>query len=257
VDFSLKPIRDEQGRVVMLIPEGRDITELKLAQQRETAMLKALATIGESAAVLAHEIKNPITAVNLALRAVADQLGEGQAEILEDLASRMKRLEKLMRRTLAFTKPLELQTEPCVPAELVRSAIASLQPEVDARETVVECESEEAPEVLADASLIEEVLTNLLRNALDALDSSGHIVLSTRAVSAGLVEFVVEDDGPGITAASQDSLFRPFFTTKSDGTGLGLAICKKIIEEHGGEIQACSSELGGARFRFTLPVAPA
>ena len=127
VDFSLKPIFDEEGAVVMLIPEGRDITELKLAQQRETAMLRALATIGESAAVLAHEIKNPITAVNLALRAVADQLGEGQAEILEDLASRMKRLETLMRRTLSFAKPLSLQLETCDLCEVVQSWLRLLR----------------------------------------------------------------------------------------------------------------------------------
>jgi PAS domain S-box-containing protein len=91
----------------LFIGAFRDMTELKAAQKAETAMLRSLATIGESAAVLAHEIKNPITAVNVALRAVAAHLGEDQKAVLEDLVARMKHLEHLMRRTLSFSRPLQ------------------------------------------------------------------------------------------------------------------------------------------------------
>ncbi len=254
VDFSLKPIRDEEGKVVMLIPEGRDITELKQAQQRETAMLKALATIGESAAVLAHEIKNPITAVNLALRAVADQLGEGQAEILEDLASRMQKLEKLMRRTLAFTKPLELQLAKCDPESLMQDSLQALLPEIESRQIRVDVSiGKNCPEVEVDANLIEEVFTNLMRNAIDALEDKGRIRMSAIQERSGGVRFRFEDNGPGLTESSEDSLFRPFFTTKAEGTGLGLAICRKVIEEHGGTIGTGKGNLSGACFEIWLP----
>ncbi|MFT7480878.1 MAG: PAS domain S-box-containing protein, partial [Gammaproteobacteria bacterium] len=113
IDFSLKPIRDEGGRVQLLLPEGRDITELKRAQRAETAMLRTLAAIGEGAATLAHEIKNPITAINIALRAVAEQLGEDDRVVLEDLASRMIRLEGLMRQTLSYATPLTIEKSTC------------------------------------------------------------------------------------------------------------------------------------------------
>jgi len=256
VDFSLKPIRDTAGEIVMLIPEGRDITELKQAQMRETAMLKALATIGESAAVLAHEIKNPITAVNLALRAVADQLGEGQAEILEDLASRMQRLEKLMRRTLAFTKPLEMQLEHTSPKSLLDDACQTLRPEFESKQVEVKATATETcPDVNVDSNLIEEVLTNLLHNAIDALEQGGRVRLSATAAPGGGVRLRVEDSGPGLTDSFEDSLFRPFFTTKAEGTGLGLAICRKIVEEHGGTITTAKGELSGACFEIWLPVA--
>lgn len=254
VDFSLKPIRDQNGKIVMLIPEGRDITELKQAQQRETAMLKALATIGESAAVLAHEIKNPITAVNLALRAVADQLGEGQAVILEDLASRMQRLEKLMRRTLAFTKPLEIKLERKAALAILNDAYETLRPEFEANKIPVKVSATKTcPDVKVDANLIEEVLTNLLRNAIDALEAKGRVRMTAARAPGNGVRFRIEDNGPGLTESSQESLFLPFFTTKAEGTGLGLAICRKIVEEHGGTIDIGKGDLGGACFEVWLP----
>ncbi len=257
VDFSLKPIFDENDEVVMLIPEGRDITELKQAQQREVAMLRALATIGESAAVLAHEIKNPITAVNLALRAVADKLGSDQAEILEDLVSRMQRLEKLMRRTLAFTKPLELQLERVNPRALLEEAAEALRPEIEDKEFKVKVSvKKNCRDVNVDSSLIEEVLLNLLRNAIDAHETGGLVHMSAASAARDRVRIRVEDDGPGMSESTLESLFRPFFTTKAQGTGLGLAICRKVIEEHGGTISAGKSKLGGASFEILLPAAP-
>jgi len=256
VDFSLKPILDDDGVVRLIIPEGRNISELKRAQRTETAMLRALATIGESAAVLAHEIKNPITAVNVALRAVAKQLGEDDSAVLEDLVTRMQRLEALMRRTLSFTRPLNLQLAPVRGQELFDIVVRGLRPEIVRRGANVDAQVD--PESLAfngDRQMLEEMLTNLLKNALESKSGPVRVALSMRALPGGGARIVIEDDGPGVAESLRENLFKPFTTTKSSGTGLGLAFCKKIVDEHGGEIQVTKSDaLGGARFEVRLPI---
>jgi len=253
MDFSLKPVCNAEGEVVLLIPEGRDISELKRAQRAETAMLRALATIGESAAMLAHEIKNPITAVNLALKAVAHQLGEDQQAVLEDLAGRMRRLERIMRRTLTFTRPIELKPEAVEIGALLRQVAEQLHAEAARRGAQIECEPGEGVlEVSGDLQLLDEVLTNVVQNALEALGAGGRVRLWAKA-DDDAVRIVVEDGGPGISAELMGKLFTPFATSKSGGTGLGLAFCKKVAEAHGGTIEAGASPLGGARFTLRLP----
>lgn len=256
VDFSLNPVRDEHGTVRWIIPEARNINDLKRAQRTETAMLRALATIGESAAVLAHEIKNPITAVNLALRAVARQLGEDDRVVLEDLVVRMQRLEGLMRRTLSFTRPLRLQVSSIKGAELVDQVVRALRPEIVRRGSDVRTVIEPpAMEFNGDRQLLDEVLTNLLKNALESKSGAVRVHIALRALAGGGVHVCVEDDGPGVAESLRSTLFKPFTTTKSSGTGLGLAFCKKIVDEHGGQIDVVrSTSLGGARFDVRLPV---
>jgi len=254
VDFSLKPVKDEAGRVVLLIPEGRDITAIKLAQRQETAMLRALAAIGEQAAVLAHEIKNPITAVNLALRAVADHIGEDQQAILEDLVSRMRRLEELMRRTLSFAKPLELRREVIDAQTLFEDTIAHVRTELDKGGAHARAlPAAKKIQLVGDAHHIEEVLSNLIRNAVEAKGLGVHITLSAESEKSGWARIHVDDDGPGIPADLRPNLFKPFTTTKRKGTGLGLAICRKIVEEHGGTIAIEDAPTGGARFVLRFP----
>jgi len=254
IDFSLKPLRDEQGRVLMLLPEGRDIGEIKRAQRAETGVLRALATVGESAALLAHEIKNPITAVNLALRAVADQLGEDQQEVLGELATRMQRMEQMLRRTLSFARPLELKRVRLEPRAFVEACLARLASQVARRGARVELRApHELPPLLADEQLLEEVLANLVTNALEAQEGAASVVVSLAAAGRELV-LAVDDDGPGIPDSVRATLFRPFVTSKPQGNGFGLALSRKVVEEHGGTIQAGPSALGGARFEIRLPV---
>ncbi|MCY2958873.1 MAG: PAS domain S-box protein [Planctomycetota bacterium] len=255
IDFSLKPVKDESGRVVLLIPEGRDISELKRAQRAETAMLRAFAAIGESAALLAHEIKNPITAVNVALRAVATELGEDHRVILEDLVTRMQRVEQMMRRTLSFTKPLDLRSSPCTARELFASVREHLQSDIARYEADLRVEiPAEDVSFACDHQLLRDVLANLVTNALEAKGRGALVTLSASRCVDGSVVLAVEDDGPGIPESMIDSLFRPFVTTKSKGNGLGLAICRKVVEEHGGTITAERGRTRGARFEIRLPL---
>jgi PAS domain S-box-containing protein len=253
VDFSLTPVKDESGRVVLLIPEGRDVSELKAAQRSETSMLRALATIGESAAVLAHEIKNPITAVNVALRAVAGALGEDHKAVLEDLVARMQHLEQLMRRTLSFAKPLDMHPAACDAARLFADTIERLRTRIVQTGSDVSTEVEVgAVHFRADPHLLEEVLSNLVANAIEAKGRGARVILSASVSGKAGVVLSVQDDGPGIPEAQRLSIFKPFVTTKASGTGLGLAICRKIVEEHGGTIRVEDGSSGGVRFVIRL-----
>jgi signal transduction histidine kinase len=190
----------------------------------------------------------------LALRAVAHQLGEDQAAVLDDLVARMQRLEGLMRRTLTYTKPLQLRMSVVEPRDLLEQVVKQLRPEIVKRGVSVRCESGTgALSIECDRQLLDEVLTNLLTNALEALQSGGQIVLCASRLKHARVEISIDDNGPGIPAALAATLFNPFTTSKPQGTGLGLAFCRKVIDEHGGSIQTRPSKLGGARFEIQLP----
>jgi len=241
IDFSLKPILGEDGRVQRLLPEGRDVTELKRAQRAETAMLRTLAAIGEGAATMAHEIKNPITAINIALRAVASELGEDDRVVLEDLASRMKRLEALMRQTLSFATPLVVDRTTCDARSILENARLLLRESLAEAGTRVTVDVDPDGLTLEGAqSHLEDVIVNLLGNALEALEEGGEIRLSARCSSPSEICLSVEDDGP-------------FVTTKPQGTGLGLAISQKVVDAHEGRLEIGESTLGGARFSIYIP----
>jgi two-component system, LuxR family, sensor kinase FixL len=254
IDFSLKPVFDAAGRVVHMIPEGRDITELKRVQQSEHQLLRALAEVGESAAVMAHEIKNPITAVNFALKAVADRLGEDSKEVIEDLSGRMQHLERKLRGTLSFVRPILLATERCESVEIFDHLTRLLAAEMQRAEVSLEVmEGTERLAFEADRARVEDVLINLIRNASQAVGEGGQVRISCASVEPGQVELRVDDDGPGIPEEQRENLFKPFVTTRDEGTGLGLAICRRIVEEHEGRIRIKDGPLGGARFSVRLP----
>ncbi|GJM23058.1 MAG: hypothetical protein DHS20C15_29730 [Planctomycetota bacterium] len=242
----------------LFVGSFRDITERKRLQRAETSMLRALASLGRSAAVLAHEIKNPITSVNLALRAVADQLGADHEEVLTDLVERMQRLEKQLRESLSFAKPLELALARCRVSDLFSDVDVELQPML--QRDGVELELRVEPRDLTlrgDALRLEEVLTNLVHNAAEALVDGGRARLSACADGDDIV-LQVDDDGPGVPPALSESIFDPFVSDKQRGTGLGLSISRRIIEAHGGTLQLMrNGELGGASFRIELPTGAA
>lgn len=256
LDLALKPLRGARGGVEQLLLEVHDVSVLRRAQRTELSMLRALAELGESAALLAHEIKNPITAVHLALTAVAHELGADHRAVLDDLVARMQRLEQMLRRTLSFARPLVLKPEEFRLRELVAGLCRELGVQAAAQGTALSYDVHPADLcVRADRALLEEALANLLRNGLEALRRGGRLHLEARRLGQGRIELWVDDDGPGLPEHLRAHLFRPFATTKEHGAGLGLAFCRKVVEQHGGQICAASSPLGGARFHLVLPIA--
>lgn len=254
VELSVARVDPPAGGQPYFTGSFRDVTERRRTQRAEDSMLRALANLGRSAAVLAHEIKNPITSINLALRAVGDQLGEDQNEILEDLAGRMRLLELKMRQTLAYARLLDLKRTACDVSAVFADVAHSLKPLLDRDD--VELSLDVSPDTLtldADPLRLEEVLTNLISNASEALAPGGRVLISARAAGDRVV-LRVEDDGPGVAPSLATTLFDPFVTSKAEGTGLGLSICRRVIEEHGGTIECVPAEsLGGACFELRLP----
>jgi PAS domain S-box-containing protein len=256
-DVSIKPVHDDAGAVTLIVFEGREVTELRRAQRSETAMLRGLAEIGESAAVLVHEIKNPITGIQAALKAVAEELQTNHRAVLEDLVQRLRKVEHAMRRTLSFARPVTPRRRSCDLAELVHTTIDGLRPLAAQARVERELElAEGLPALELDPQLVGEVLANMVHNALEALqelERAGRVRIALTGDESAL-EMAVEDDGPGIPESRRAVVFRPFHTTKAKGTGLGLAHCKKVIEEHGGSIAVERSALGGAAFRIRFPI---
>lgn len=257
VELSVSRVDPPDGGEPLFLGSFRDVTDRNRSRQAEVSVLKALAAIGESAAVLAHEIKNPVTSINLALRAVADKLGAEEQAVLEELAGSLRRLERQMRQTLAFARPLDLAPMACDMGELLATAARSLSPVVTASDAELEIDvAEGTPQVLADPGRLDEVLTNLVMNALEASETGRRRVrLSAAANDRGQVVLRVDDDGPGVPHSVIRNLFKPFFTSKPRGTGLGLPICRRIAEEHGGSLDLVDGQLGGACFALRLPVA--
>jgi signal transduction histidine kinase len=223
------------------------------AKEREATMLRAFDALGESASALVHEIKNPITAVNAALCAVASRLGEDHQTVLRELVERMQKLERMLRRALAFAGPLDLHLETCEVAALARSVAESFRERGEARGASLEVDAPLPLVVSVDPTRIAEVVRELLANAAEAAGSGGRVRISARPGRCETVRVDVDDDGLGLPDVPTEELFRPFFTTRPNATGLGLSISRVIARAHGAELRASSGDLGGARFRLELP----
>ncbi|MFW8565904.1 PAS domain S-box protein [Orrella sp. 11846] len=255
------------GRRVRL-QVARDITERRTheeesrVQQEKIQITSRLTTMGEMASSLAHELNQPLTAIsNYSMGAVA-MLKSGQAdserllEALEKAAQQAQRAGKIISRIREFVKRNEPRRQRVDLHEIIDNAIGLA--DIDARKRSIQVElivPEQLPPVLADPILIEQVLLNLVKNGLEAMEASqGQELKVIVSHQSNLVEIAVIDQGHGVE--DPDRLFEPFFSTKSEGLGMGLNICRTIIESHHGQLWAAKNPEGGTIFRFTLPCAP-
>jgi len=231
-------------------------------QQAEEAVRRSdrLAALGQLAAGLAHELRNPLGTI----RASAEMLNRSVAaenevarEVAGFIAEEVDRTNSLVTRFLDFVRPLELRPEPADLAQVLDRSVAMAERETAAREvTVYKNYSPDIPPFPLDAELMERVFYNLLANAAQATAPGGAVTVKTRLVD-GNAEISVIDRGSGIDPKLIDTIFNPFFTTKPEGVGLGLAICSKIVDQHGGKIAVESEPGKGSVFRVYLPLAEA
>jgi len=254
------------GRRVRL-QVARDITERRRheeasrVQQEKIQLTSRLTTMGEMASSLAHELNQPLTAIsNYSMGAVA-MLKAGTAqpdkllEALEKAASQAERAGKIISRIREFVKRSEPRRQRVTVTRIVDNAIGFA--DIDARKRQIDIQPhfpEPLPDVMADPILIEQVLLNLLKNGVEAMEKSAYRTLHVEVSDQGpLIEIAVIDRGYGLR--DPERLFEPFYSTKSEGLGMGLNICRTIIESHHGRLWASANPEGGTIFRFTLPCA--
>jgi PAS domain S-box-containing protein len=237
------------------------------AMQQELFHAARLSAAGQMAAALAHELNQPLTAaanfMNAARRGLADvELREAETvrEDMEDAAGQVLRAGQIIRRLREFASrgKTEKRSESILnliqeAAAFVLAGAGTLRGEIRFRF------DPEATLVLADRIQVQQVLVNLIRNALEAVAESRRreLVVTTSLLDRETVEIAIADSGPGLAADTLDHLFEPFFSTKERGMGLGLSISRTIVESHGGRIEASENPGGGLVFRFTLPMGPA
>jgi signal transduction histidine kinase len=216
-----------------------------------------LAALGQLSAGLAHEIRNPLSTIKgsaeMLLKNV-DANGAVAHELAGFISSEVDRTNALVTRFLDFARPLALRLEKTEIAEVIDEAVAEVEkhsPPLDV--SIYKNYSPDIPPLLLDRQLIERVLYNLLLNAAQASPPQGSVTVKTRQVG-DTVEIDVIDRGAGIAPRDRESIFNPFFTTKSSGVGLGLAIVSKIVDEHSGQITVESEPGAGSVFRVFLPM---
>jgi two-component system sensor histidine kinase FlrB len=250
---TVTPLDSAGGRIVLL----HDVTEThRLRVQAERN--ERLAAMGEMAAQLAHQLRTPLAAAllyagNLELPELAEK---NRISIAQKTVERLKALERLIQDTLLFARGEVLGREAFAVAELIEELRHTFEPLARARGVALAVAPEAvAASVTGNRKALTGALTNLLENALQAVDAGGEVKLAARQEGEQLV-LAVSDNGRGIPADTLARMFEPFFTTRADGTGLGLAIARGVARAHGGGIDV-RSELGvGTEFILTLPLAP-
>jgi len=255
VSLTRTLLHDSQGAVIGSTATLRDITEQKRVED-ELAKARTLAVIGELAAKIAHEIKNPLAGIYGAVHVLARQLepGDARRSVLESVQREIHRLDDTVLELLNFARPDGARTRPVALRNFIEDVAEPLRAQFAPQNIVIETDVDAGLIVPLDAKLGGQVLSNLIVNSAQALQGPG-VVRVEALRREGEVEVRVLDNGPGFPPESLAKVFEPFFTTRSRGSGLGLAIVRKNVRSHGGHVVAENRPEGGACVRFTLPLA--
>ncbi|MDD5640231.1 MAG: PAS domain S-box protein [Syntrophales bacterium] len=252
-------VTEYRGQKAMLINMA-DVTHTK-ELERLMRIREKMASLGQVAAGIAHEIRNPLSGINVFLDGIKENFQDPAStaivqELIEAAQDTSNRIEGVIRRVLDFSRPAELKLAPTDVNLAVDIAIKLTAASL--RKDNIKIDSSLAtglPLVIADLQLLEQALLNMITNACEALRSTGkpgEIQVATQKAKDGVL-ILVKDSGPGIPLEIRDRIFDPFFTTKAEGSGIGLSLCQRIITDHGGTIEVSSSDLGGTQFTIHLP----
>jgi len=256
--------------VVALLHERRTRRRAENEKRQQltiAAHLERRLAMGEMASAVAHELSQPLGAIGLNAQAAhllieSDRASKDELrDILADITREHARAKQIIERQRAMLTKSELQRRRLNLNDVVRESLAIIAHDAEVKHVRVEnVPCDEPYAVTGDRVLLQQVLVNLVINAMDAMATippAGRVVFVRTTITPLVVEVSVEDRGAGIAPDVLARLFEPFFTTKSKGMGIGLTIVRGIVEAHGGTIQACNNPHGGATFRLMLPLAPA
>jgi signal transduction histidine kinase len=272
IGYTLSLVRDDDGEPVGAALFFKDLTHVEQMEERER-LRDRLAAVGEMAAVMAHEIKNPLAGIEVLaglLRRKVPDNADAQA-LVKDIINEAKMANAIVQEVLAFVRPVRLQVDRTSLADAISAAVVMADGKATRGTILVDIAlPKDLPPLGADQHQLTQVFCNLLINAYEALEGRGKIEIAARiahtsgdgallpdghqAVATVVVD--VGDDGPGMPPDIAEKIFNPFFTTKAQGSGLGLAIVRKIVDAHEGRIDMTTQDGRGTRFRVTLPVEP-
>jgi signal transduction histidine kinase len=269
IGYTLSHISDERGRLTGAALFFKDLTRVEQLEERER-LRDRLAALGEMAAAIAHEVKNPLAGIEVMAGLLRRQVPDSPdaQSILQDIISEAKMANAIVLEALEFVRPLRLQVEHTSVPDVLSSAVTLAGRKLPDRAVEVSLDvANSLPRIQGDHHQLVQLFTNLLINAFEALNGQGHVTIAareeipdddhghtdpTRPLRTIVIDVV--DDGPGVPRELRDRIFNAFFTTKPQGSGLGLAIVRKIIDAHDGQIDLTSTPGRGTRFRVTLPV---
>jgi signal transduction histidine kinase len=256
LEISTFPLLDRGNRVLHAVEYISDITDrVRLAERLEHA--RRLAVLGEMAARVAHEVRNPLNAITGAAHYLASEYPDD--ETIQKFTSLIKRqslrVDQVASDILHAARPLRLNRTNVNVNGVVEQVLGSLHTMIEGQRIAVECSlASTVPGILADEFQIEQAVYNVIRNAVEAMPDGGTLsVRTTGDTEQGSVRIIVQDTGPGIAPANRERIFETFFTTKSQGTGLGLSIVEGVLKNHGGTISVEQPAGGGTRITVNLP----
>ena len=262
------PRHAQNGEFIGYIGSAIDITELKRAQETNHALAHThrLAVMGELTAAIAHEVRQPLSAISLNAQAAAKLIATPAAplhdlrDMVQDIRANVVRADAVISRIREFLRKREADMQPIDPNVIALDVLWLIAGDVRRRNVRIMSDLGcELPPVVGDRTQLQQVLLNLVVNAMDAMEgvpeSQRRILLQTKLTDDGYVEYAVADHGCGIPPNDLAQVFESFFTTGDDGMGLGLSIARALVEAHQGRIWAENSPGGGAVFRFTVPLA--
>ncbi|MES1254792.1 MAG: ATP-binding protein [Acidobacteriota bacterium] len=268
IGYTLSQVKDDSGQAIGAVMFFKDLTRVEQLEERER-LRDRLASLGEMAAGIAHELKNPLAGIEVMAGLLRRQVPDSPAtqSLLADIMSEAKLANAIVGEMLEFVRPLRLQVERINLAAVMHQATVLADSKVARGDVLVALNlAPDLPMIDGDEQQLCQVFTNLLANAFEALNGRGHVTITAVArvfdgdpampsgqAAVPMVVVDVADDGPGVPPELADKIFDPFFSTKAQGSGLGLAIVTKIVDAHDGRIDLSSSS-AGTRFRVTLPV---
>ena len=271
IGYTVSHVRDERGRIDGLALFFKDLTRVEQMEERER-LRDRLVALGEMAAAIAHEVKNPLAGIEVMAGVLKRQVPADAQAILTDIINEAKMANHIVHEALEFVRPIRLQVEHTSIGDVINDSVNLAESKVPRRNIKLRLHVDAGlPPIQGDHHQLCQLFTNLLINAFEALEGTGTVDLTAREgaveeethgasgephLSPRTVVIDVADDGPGVPRELTDRIFNAFFTTKPQGSGLGLAIVRKVVDAHDGKIDILSSARG-THFRVTLPVSGA
>ena len=263
IGFTISPIRsDDSSAGVALF--FKDLTQVERMEEQDR-LRDRLAALGQMAASMAHELRNPLASIEVTATLLKRRLikRHEDVDLVEKITAEVDRLNRTVTKGLEFARPVAPERSPHRMSILLEAAYEEAHIRFAENRVELVCDFHpDAPEVMVDPQLMRQVFVNVIENAIEAMGAEGRLLLRTEPVahrerSPGSVEVVILDSGPGIPDEVRHKIFYPFVTTKKQGSGIGLAMARKIVECHHGLIDVADGPEGGTLFRLRIPCSPA